>query len=245
MLLLADSMISGVFGRLGYWGPFLILVGAGAGLPVPEEVTMTGSGYLLYREQVSLFPIIATCWAATLIGDSIPFWTGRLFGTRALKFPLVAKVLHPERFALIEKRVESHGGWAVFTTRFLPGLRLPGFFTAGTAGMGYARFMAFDGFAAAFMTPGYVLLGRAFGAKIGQLERTVQNSTEALGFVLLMVVAFMSVRALSQRRDRQAAALESQEAAGTDQARPGSGVPTPSAGPTDGPNADSAGAEPR
>ena len=187
MLLLADSMISGVFGRLGYWGPFLVLVGAGAGLPVPEEVTMTGSGYLLYREEVSLLPIIATCWAATLIGDSIPFWTGRLLGTRALKIPLVAKVLHPERFALIEERVATHGGWAVFTTRFLPGLRLPGFFTAGTAGMSYPRFMAFDAFAAAFMTPAYVLLGRVFGAKIGQLERTVKNSTEALGLSLIHI----------------------------------------------------------
>ena len=206
-------MISGAFGRLGYWGPFLMLLAAGGGFPIPEEVTMTGSGYLLHQGQVELLPIIVTCWAATLLGDAIPFWTGRLFGVRALRIPLIARILHAERFALIEENVANHGGWAVFTARFLPGLRLPAFFTAGTAGMKFWRFWAVDALAAAFMTPAYVLLGRAFGAKIGELERTVQDSTEALGFVLLLVVAFMAVRALGQRRDRQAAALEGEKAA--------------------------------
>lgn len=233
--LVNDSMISGAFGRLGYWGPFLILFAAGAGLPVPEEVTMTGSGYLLYQEQVGLFPIIATCWVATLLGDSIPFWTGRLFGLRALRIPLVAKVLHPERFALIEENVSNHGGWAVFTARFLPGLRLPAYFTAGTAGMNFWRFWAIDAIAAAIMTPTYILLGRAFGAKIGQLERTVQDSTEALGFILLLIVAFMSVRAMGQRRDRQAAALEGEKAADSGGGTPKSGQsPRPSDQGSDG-----------
>ncbi|MFT7679193.1 MAG: membrane protein DedA with SNARE-associated domain [Planctomycetota bacterium] len=209
-------MISDVFKRLGYWGPFLILVGAGAGLPVPEEVTMTGSGYLLYRGQVELFPIIATCWVATLIGDSIPFWLGRLLGPKALKIPFFAKALHPERFALIEEKVRTHGGWAIFTTRFLPGLRLPCFFTAGTARMSYARFMLHDATAAALMVPMYVLLGRAFGTKIGVLEATVQNSTETLGFVLLLGLAFAGARMMSRRRDRQAAALDAPEPDKTD-----------------------------
>lgn len=203
--------MSDVFKRLGYWGPFLVLVGAGAGFPVPEEVTMTGSGYLLYRGQVELLPIIATCWVATLIGDSIPFWLGRILGTKALRIPLFARALHPERFALIEEKVRSHGGWAIFTTRFLPGLRLPCFFTAGTARMSYGRFMFYDATAAALMVPLYVLLGQAFGTKIGVLERTMKNSTETLGFVLLLGLAFAGVRMMSRRRDRQAAALEGSE----------------------------------
>ena len=44
----ADSFLAESFGDLGYAAPFLFLVGAGAGFPCPEEVTMVASGYLLY-----------------------------------------------------------------------------------------------------------------------------------------------------------------------------------------------------
>ena len=178
---------------------------------------MTGSGYLVFRGQVEFFPIVAVCLSATLLGDSIPFWIGRTLGKRALGIPLIAKVLHPERMELLEQRVESYGGWAVFTTRFLPGLRLPGFFTAGTAGMSYGRFLAYDGGAALFMVPMYVLIGRAFGEQIGQLENTVQNSTETLGFILLLVLSFVGVRWFVRRGDRRVAQAESGESSQADQ----------------------------
>ncbi|MCA9001617.1 MAG: DedA family protein, partial [Planctomycetes bacterium] len=162
LALAEQSFLSSIFNRMGYWAPFLVLLGAGAGLPVPEEVTMVGSGYLLHQGMVSTLPIMVTCWVATLLGDSIPFWMGRLLGPKALKLPLANRILHPERFALIEKRFEKHGTWAIFTCRFLPGVRLPGFFSAGTLGMSYTRFMLADASAALFMVPLYVMLGKIF-----------------------------------------------------------------------------------
>ncbi|MEZ5975365.1 MAG: hypothetical protein R3E96_11145 [Planctomycetota bacterium] len=78
-----QSFLSGIYLRFGFWAPFLVLVGAGCGLPIPEEVTMVGSGYLVHQELVGFFPVVVVCWVATLLGDSIPFWMGRLLGTRA------------------------------------------------------------------------------------------------------------------------------------------------------------------
>ncbi|MDF1839269.1 MAG: hypothetical protein P1V35_15480, partial [Planctomycetota bacterium] len=88
LALVEQSFLSSIYERLGYGAPFLVLVGAGAGLPIPEEVTMVGSGYLLHQGLVDTFPIMLTCWLATLIGDSIPFWIGRILGPKALKLPL-------------------------------------------------------------------------------------------------------------------------------------------------------------
>ena len=149
MLLLAQSLVRRYFEDAGYLAPFLILLLAGAGLPVPEEVTMTGSGFLCFRGAVEFWPIVVTCYTATLLGDSIPYWLGRRYGMSALRFRVVAKVVHPERMALLERRFEQHGNWAVFTCRFLPGVRLPGWFMAGTLGMSYTRFIILDGIAAA------------------------------------------------------------------------------------------------
>jgi membrane protein DedA with SNARE-associated domain len=207
LALAEQSFLSSIYGRLGYGAPFLILVGAGAGLPVPEEVTMVGSGYLLHQGLVSMLPIMVTCWVATLIGDSIPFWLGRTLGPKALKLPFASRILHPERFTLIEKRFEKHGSWAIFTCRFLPGVRLPGFFSAGTLGMSYGRFLLADASGALIMVPMYILIGKAFGKNIGRLEAGIKDSTETLGFVLVLVLAFVCVRMLVHRRERQVAKL--------------------------------------
>jgi membrane protein DedA with SNARE-associated domain len=224
--LLQESFIAGSFGRIGYFAPFLFLVGAGAGLPVPEEVTMVGSGYLYHQGEVQFLNIVATCWCATLVGDSIPFWLGRLLGERALGLPLVSRALHPERFALIEKRFAEHGNWAVFTCRFLPGVRMPGFFSAGTLRMSYLRFILIDALGACLMVPMYISLGSYFGKRIAALERTLQNSTQTLGFVLVLLVVSIAIHFLARRRDRQVARLEHK--AGVH------GPPAPPAPPGDG-----------
>jgi len=229
LALAEQSFLSSIYGRLGYGAPFLVLVGAGAGLPVPEEVTMVGSGYLLHQGLVSTFPIMLTCWVATLLGDSIPFWVGRILGPKALKLPLASRILHPERFALIEKRMERHGTWAIFTCRFLPGVRMPGFFSAGTLGMNYGRFMLADASAALIMVPMYVLIGKAFSKNIVRLEAGIKGSTETLGFVLVIVLAFVGVRFLVHRRERQVAKLDHDEHQAKETAHPAS----PSAPPPD------------
>lgn len=235
LLLLTENLISVVFQRVGYLAPFLLLVGAGAGLPLPEEITMLGSGFLLYQGEVTFAMIVGTCYVATLIGDSIPFWLGRHFGMSAMRVPLLARIVHPERMALLEKRFETHGNWAVFTCRFLPGVRMPGFFTAGTLGMSYPRFVIIDGAGALIMTPAWVLLGNVFGGKISLLERRVQGLNQILGFAILALLLVWAVRALVHRRERQVAtlseALHGQSAAAAGAAGPPQPtIPTP-AGP--------------
>lgn len=205
--LLATSLVRRLFEDAGYAAPFLILLLAGCGLPVPEEVTMAGSGFLVFRGEVEFVPIVLTCYVATLLGDSIPYWLGRRWGMTALRFRLVAKVIHPERMTLLEERFLRHGNWAVFTCRFLPGVRLPGWFMAGTLGMSYPRFLLLDGLGAAIMTPLWVALGRAAGERIDRLEATVADLHQWLGFGVLALVVTLGVWLMTRRRERQVAAL--------------------------------------
>lgn len=206
--LFAESLVRRLFEEVGYLAPFTILLLAGCGFPVPEEVTMTGSGFLVFRGEVEFLPVVLVCYTATLLGDSIPYWLGRKYGMNATKIPLVAKVIHPERMTLLEERFERHGNWAIFTCRFLPGVRLPGWFMAGTLGMSYPRFLLIDGIAAAIMTPIWVYLGKAAGERIEELEGTVQDLNQWLGFGVLALAVTLGVWFLARRRDRQVQELE-------------------------------------
>lgn len=212
MLLLTESLIGGFYDRFGYMAPFAFLLGAGMGMPIPEEVTMVGSGFLLYKGLVEAHLIITVCYVATLLGDSIPFWIGRKYGLGVLRFNLARRILHPERMALLKDRFDRTGSWAVFTFRFLPGIRMPGFFTAGTMGMSYGRFLLYDGAGALIMTPTWIYLGRAFGERIDILEQRVQDLNQYLGFAVLALVLVLGVRSLVRRRERQADALKTNTA---------------------------------
>jgi membrane protein DedA with SNARE-associated domain len=195
----AQDALSVFFSEFGYLAPFTILVLCGFGLPIPEEVTMLGSGFLLYQERVEAIPIIVVCFVATLIGDSIPYFLGRKFGRKALRVRSVRRALNPARIRALERRFRKGGLKTVFACRFIPGLRLPAWFTAGTLGMPYHRFLAMDGLGAAIMTPFFVLLGRASGEKIAELETSVENLTQILGFVVVSVAALVAIHFLVTR----------------------------------------------
>lgn len=193
-------MLSGFFSEFGYLAPFTVLVLCGFGFPLPEEVTMLGSGFLLYQGRVEGLPIVAVCFAATLLGDSVPYWFGRVYGRKALKVRAVRRVLHPERLRAIERRFRRNDTRAVFVCRFLPGLRLPAWFTAGTLGMGYPRFLAVDALGAAIMTPLFVWLGFESGEKIAELESKVENLHQILGFVVLGLAVILLVHLTFSKR---------------------------------------------
>ncbi|MEZ5975366.1 MAG: hypothetical protein R3E96_11150 [Planctomycetota bacterium] len=73
--------------------------------------------------------------------------------------------------------------------------------------MSHPRFMFFDALAACAMVPIYVAIGRASPNTSASSERMVKDSTETLGFVLLVVLVFYGVSQLVRRRERQVARL--------------------------------------
>lgn len=200
------EMLTERVGDHHYLGPFIFLLLCGLGFPSPEEVALLYSGLQLHQGNVEFVKITLVCSAAILIGDSIPYWLGRHYGLSALKLRWVARVLHPERFAALERRFAAHGNWATFTCRFLPGLRLPGYFVAGTMRMSYWRFLALDSLGVLLSVPASIYLGKLFGAKLDELKQRVHDLHIWLFFGAAALVLIIVGRAWMKRRER--AALE-------------------------------------
>lgn len=194
----------GLFQSFPYLGPFVFLFLCGLGLPSPEEVALIGAGILLHGKHVEFVPITLVCSSAILLGDSVPFWIGRRYGLAALKAKWVAKLLHPERFAALERRFANHGNWAIFTCRFLPGLRIPGYFVAGTLRMSYLRFMLLDALGVAISVPASIYLGKLFGEKIEELKDKVHDLHLVLGFGFIALLLIVLGRSWMKSRERAA-----------------------------------------
>jgi membrane protein DedA with SNARE-associated domain len=243
----ALEYLLGWFGRFHYMAPFCVLMLCGLGAPLPEEVTLIGCGFLLSQGEVEFWKITLVCTVAILLGDSIPYWLGRHYGLSALKTRWVAKILHPERFAKLERRFADNGNWAIFTCRFLPGLRIPGYFVAGTLRMSYTRFLTIDTLGVAVSVPTSIWLSLLVFRKIGFDEEAVQAASKKLseynhyiwiGLALLIVGVFLWRKFKKRTKGPRSP---------TGPAAPVSGpaiedlpttmpIPEPTSGPSSGPN---------
>ena len=147
---------------------------------------------------------MAIGFGGILVGDSLIFLAGRRLGARVGRSPtgFFAKIVTPEKRAKVEALFGLHGQKIVMIARFLPGVRAVTYFTAGSAGMSYARFIFWDGLAALLSAPFFVWLGFYFGDKldyaIGKMKEGQIVVFGALAVVGLAVFLWRK-RAASQR----------------------------------------------
>jgi membrane protein DedA with SNARE-associated domain len=217
-----------------YLGPLLLLCLCGFGLPIPEEVTLIGAGLLLYQNEAHPTWMGVACIVGVVAGDAVPYTIGRLWGTSALRYRPVRRLIHPRRFRRLERRFHGHRNWAVFSTRFFPGLRWPGYFVAGTLRVGVARWLLLDLAGALIQVPAILWLGLQFGSNVDRLRGRVEDLHLWLAFLLLAVVATFWVRARIRAGSRRPPGAADGGAPGAELPRPlggsGSGGPGSGAG---------------
>ncbi len=197
-----SGWVTSFIGNFHYLGPFIVLVLCGVGLPIPEEVTLIGCGLLLHEGLVEFEEITLVCAAAILIGDSIPYFLGKHYGEAALRLPWIRWVLHPERMLRLRRRFNDHGNWVIFTLRFLPGIRVGGYFTVGMMRVRYLRFLLLDALGVLVSVPISIYLGKLFAGQIEVLEERLGGLSLILAFALLSVFIIIGARSRSKRRAR-------------------------------------------
>jgi membrane protein DedA with SNARE-associated domain len=191
----------------GYPAIVAILLLCGLGLPVPEEMTLIGSGYLAYRypDLMDWRVASAVCVAGILLGDTVIYSLGRRFGNSVLRLPIIRHELTPARLAKFDAYFERYGMRAIFLARFLMGVRLAAYFVAGRQRMEYWRFLLLDLAGAALTGPTSVFLGYHFG---GELETAVvyvhRSNRLVIGLLVSAVVAGLLWARWRRRRKKGA-----------------------------------------
>ena len=194
------------FMQYGYFAVFGVLILCGFGLPVPEDISLTAGGVISGLGYTNVHVMFFVGMAGVLIGDSFVFWLGSHYGERALKLPILKTVLHPERFGKVQEQFKKHGKWVVFFGRFMPGLRMPIFFTAGTSGqISFLRFLFTDGFAAFISVPIWVYLGYYGAHNFDELMGWVrQGQTIILSIVAIGIVVLLGYLWNKKRTEKKA-----------------------------------------
>lgn len=180
------------FSSYGYWAVFLVLLACGFGLPIPEDITLVSGGVISGLGYTNVHWMLVVSMIGVLLGDSIMYWLGRIYGEKILKFPLIRSIVTPERLVAVQQRFEKNGNMLLFFARFLPGLRAPIYMVSGiTQRVSYTKFIVIDFFAAIISVPIWVYLGD-FGAKnLDWLQAQIQKGQMAIWIVLVIVGLFV------------------------------------------------------
>jgi membrane protein DedA with SNARE-associated domain len=150
-------------GLPAYGVVFGLLVACGLGAPMNEDIVLVVASALTLKGVMDPAVLIAISFVGLLVGDGLVFHWGHTFGPRLLQSRFFARIVKPEKLAAFQDRIRARGPMYIFVIRWLPGIRTPLFFAAGSLKLHYRHLFLYDGVAALIELPLLVYAVRFVG----------------------------------------------------------------------------------
>ncbi len=173
---------------LGYPGIFLLMFFESCGIPMPSEVIMPFSGFLVASGQMIFWIIILSGTLGNLIGSILAYWIGYKGGR-----PLIEKygkylLISSSDLDLADKWFKKYGDWTVFFGRLLPIIRTYISFPAGISKMNMKKFCLFTTLGALPWTALFAWLGIKMGNNWELIREKLHNFDMAIGVILVILI---------------------------------------------------------
>ncbi|MFC8712651.1 DedA family protein [Streptomyces sp. NPDC057197] len=185
------------YGYLAVGGVVLV---EDVGVPAPGETILLAAGVYAGAGELNVLAVGLIAFAAAVIGDNIGYLIGH-FGGRAFVHRWGKYIfLTPKRFETAERFFTRHGGKIVTVARFVEGLRQANGIIAGTTGMHWLRFLAFNALGAALWVGLWVSVAYFAGTHIDTVYDTIKRYEVWVLVAVAVLVAALVVRHLLRRR---------------------------------------------
>src|SRR2546421_11389811 len=138
-----SAFIVATISTLGYAGIVLLMAIESACVPLPSEIIMPFSGYLVYTGRFNLWAVATAGAFGCVVGSLVAYWVG-LYGGR----PFIEKCGRYVLFSIHDLDIADRwfarrGELIVFASRLLPAIRTFIAFPAGVAKMNLRRFIVY------------------------------------------------------------------------------------------------------
>lgn len=192
------------FSNYGYAAVFLVLLLCGFGLPIPEDITLVSGGVIagLYAD-INPHLMLLVSLAGVIVGDSIMYWLGRIYGSKILRFRPMKKLITLQRLRLVREKFAKYGNWVLFIARFLPGLRAPIYVVSGiTKKISYTRFVLIDLLAASISVPIWIYLGHFGALNRDWLQNQIEKGQMIVWIIVFLVISFVLWKWFRSKRNQ-------------------------------------------
>jgi len=179
------SIALSLLSQWGYTGVFVLMVLEGATLPVPSEIVLPLTGFLVYKHSMDFWPAVVVASLGGLLGTMIDFSIGYYLGRSAvLRYGRKIR-LNERHLMIVEGWFLKHGSAAVLIARFVPLLRTLIAFPAGVAKMKIGRFLAFSTVGIVIWDIVLIYLGVLAGQNYSAIVITLDATLPLIGYAAL------------------------------------------------------------
>lgn len=174
----------------GIFAPILLLMleEAGIPLPVPGDIYVAYTGYLVSRGILTYFQAFILLLSAVLIGSSILYYLSAKYGQKlVLKYGQLIH-LDEKKLVLVEDKFRKYGILVIIFGRHIPGFRVPITVFSGISGISYRNFIFSTFVSVVFWIAFYLELGGTLGRGIFKLLH--QHNIYYLAFAIPFLIIF-------------------------------------------------------
>ncbi len=152
--------------------------------PLPADTVVAVGAFLAARGTGSLPAAAASIWAGNVLGAVGMYVVGRTYGSSALMRRLGGAAAE----ARVARMYSSYGVWALFVSRFLPGVRavVPPF--AGALKVPLRLVLPAMAVASAIWYGAIAWIGFRFGENLEQMQGMIGRATRTSGLVAVAIV---------------------------------------------------------
>lgn len=200
---LAEFIIDGI-SALGYWGVGLMMAIESACIPLPSEIIMPFSGYLVIGGQFTLWGVTLAGSIGCVVGSALAYWVG-YFGGRSFiekygKYILITK----HDLDIADKFFNKYGGSAVFFSRMLPVVRTFISLPAGISRMNFWKLVIYTLVGSIPWCYALAYLGKKLGDKWDTLGVYFHKFDILIGVIFIIGVVWFVKRHINIRKNENA-----------------------------------------
>ena len=171
---------------LGYPGLVLLMGIESACIPLPSEIIMPFSGYLVYTGRFNLWAVAVAGAVGCVVGSLAAYWVG-MYGGR----PIIQKygryvLISQHDLDLADRWFSRYGELIVFGSRLLPVIRTFIAFPAGVARMNMTRFVIYTFLGSLPWCLGLAYVGQVLGEQWDKND-TLKTWFHSFDFVIGIV----------------------------------------------------------
>src|ERR1043165_3902298 len=160
-----SGIIVAVISTLGYSGIVLLMAIESACIPLPSEIIMPFSGYLVSTGQMNIWLVSLAGAVGCVLGSLVAYWVcskgGRPLIEKYGRYVLVSR----HDLDLADRWFANYGEVIVFVSRLLPAIRTFIAFPAGVARMNLKRFIIYTFAGSLPWCLGLAYIGQKLGEK--------------------------------------------------------------------------------
>lgn len=184
----------------GYVGIFFLMVAESALVPIPSEVIMPFSGYLVSTGKFNVILVIIAGSIGNLAGSLIAYFVGTYLGRGfVLKYGRYV-LLKKSHLELAESYFKRYGDRSTFISRLLPAVRTYVSLPAGVAKMNLKKFVVYTFVGSIIWNSALTYIGITLGEEWNSIRKysTYFDAMVVIAVIVAIILYWRSRRKTSQ-----------------------------------------------